>query len=60
MRKISQLDSINIPHLVEFSGRRGFHIWIVFERNITKEEGYNLINYIYKNTRDKFEKNITA
>lgn len=54
------LDSINIPHLVEFSGRRGFHIWIVFERNITKEEGYNLINYIYKNTRDKFEKNITA
>lgn len=28
----SFLESIHISYLLEFSGRRGFHIWIVFDR----------------------------
>lgn len=54
------LDSKNIPYLIEFSGRRGFHIWIIFDRLITKMDGYNLVNYIYSNVKDSFEKIIVA
>ncbi|MDE5469909.1 hypothetical protein KRE31_00350 [Elizabethkingia meningoseptica] len=54
------LDEKNIPHLVEFSGRRGFHIWIFFERLVTKSDGYNLINYIYFNVKDKFASDIAV
>ncbi|WP_433903580.1 reverse transcriptase domain-containing protein [Sphingobacterium puteale] len=35
-----------IPYLLEFSGRRGFHIWIVFEELQTKEDGYKLVKLI--------------
>lgn len=35
-----------IPHLQEFSGRRGFHIWIIFEVPVTKEQGYQLAKLI--------------
>ncbi len=54
------LDLKEIPHLIEFSGRRGFHIWIVFDRLVTKEDGYNLVNYIYSNVKDSFDKIIVA
>ncbi|AZB00307.1 hypothetical protein EG359_12060 [Chryseobacterium joostei] len=54
------LNEKNIPHLVEFSGRRGFHIWIFFERLVTKSDGYNLINYIYFNVKDKFASDIAV
>lgn len=35
-----------ISHLQEFSGRRGFHIWIIFEISISKEQGYQLAKLI--------------
>lgn len=54
------LISKRIPYLLEFSGRRGFHIWIIFENIITKEEGFKLIEYIYQNTVSKFKANIVA
>jgi len=54
------LDSKKISHLVEFSGRRGFHIWVIFDRLITKSDGYNLINYIFSNVRESFDKIIVA
>lgn len=54
------LDSIHISHLTEFSGRRGFHIWIIFDRLILKEEAYYFINYIYSSVKDEFEDNIIA
>lgn len=40
------LKSIKIPYLLEFSGRRGFHIWIIFDELISKEEGFYLVSYI--------------
>lgn len=52
------LDSIKIPYLLEFSGRRGFHIWIVFEELLTKEDGYNLISYILSHV--ELQNNIIA
>jgi len=54
------LDSKQIPHLIEFSGRRGFHIWIIFDRLISKADGYNLVNYIFSNVKDSFDKIIAA
>ncbi|RZJ88094.1 MAG: hypothetical protein EOO20_14500, partial [Chryseobacterium sp.] len=35
-----------IPHLLEFSGRRGFHLWIIFDKSITKQQGYQLAKLI--------------
>jgi len=40
------LQSIEVPYLLEFSGRRGFHVWIIFEELISKEDGFYLISYI--------------
>jgi hypothetical protein len=40
------LRSIDINFLLEFSGRRGFHIWVIFEELQTKENGHKLVNYI--------------
>ncbi|SIS84640.1 Reverse transcriptase (RNA-dependent DNA polymerase) [Kaistella chaponensis] len=54
------LDSVHISHLMEFSGRRGFHIWVIFDCLITKEDAYYFINYIYSNVKDNFEDNIIA
>ena len=51
------LDSVHISHLMEFSGRRGFHIWVIFDCLITKEDAYYFINYIYSNVKDNFEDN---
>ncbi len=56
----SFLESIHISYLLEFSGRRGFHIWIVFDRLITKENGFRFINYIISNVKDKFNEIIIA
>ncbi len=54
------LDSKKIPHLIECSGRRGFHIWVIFDRLITKENAYYFANYIYSKVKDDFEENIIA
>lgn len=54
----SYLESVKIPFLLEFSGRRGFHIWIVFEELLTKEEGHCFISFIL--SKVKLRKNIKA
>lgn len=35
-----------IHYLQEFSGRRGIHIWIIFDEMITKELGFSILNSI--------------
>jgi hypothetical protein len=52
------LKSIEVPYLLEFSGRRGFHIWIIFEELLNKEDGYYLVQYILSNTQ--LQQNIIA
>lgn len=36
----------NIDYLIEFSGNRGIHIWIIFENNITRQDGYIIFQTI--------------
>lgn len=54
----SFLKLIEVPYLLEFSGRRGFHIWITFEELLSKEDGYYLVQYILSNTQ--LQQNIIA
>lgn len=40
------LQERKINFLVEFSGRRGIHIWVIFKKTIEKKQGFDLINTI--------------
>lgn len=38
-----KLESSQIKYIVEFSGRRGFHIWVLLNQAITKNQGYQIV-----------------
>ena len=40
---LDYLDELNITYLCEFSGRRGIHIWLIFDSPIHKKEGYWIV-----------------
>ena len=40
------LDSLDISYLVEFSGRRGIHVWIIFDCFFEKQLGYDLMTEV--------------
>ena len=40
------LDTLDINYLVEFSGRRGIHVWIIFDSFFEKQLGYDLMDII--------------
>lgn len=40
------LDRCKVQYLLEFSGRRGIHIWIIFNKLIKKNLGFSIINKI--------------
>ena len=42
-----QLDRWGIRYLTEFSGRRGIHVWIIFNRILSKKMGFRILNEIY-------------
>lgn len=48
---IELLEKDTVNFLVEFSGRRGLHVWIIFEQFINKDEGFNFLKY-YVNKLD--------
>ncbi|WP_415696933.1 TOTE conflict system archaeo-eukaryotic primase domain-containing protein, partial [Erysipelothrix inopinata] len=43
---IFKLDSLNISYLKEYSGRRGIHIWIIFDEFISKRDAYRIVSYL--------------
>ena len=40
---IQMLDEFEINYMLEFSGRRGIHVWITFDKLIAKELGYRIV-----------------
>ena len=53
-----ELNSLNIPFLLEFSGNRGFHIWITFDESINYHTGYDIQQAILSKTRLEFDDNL--
>lgn len=39
---LDYLDELDITFLSEFSGRRGIHIWLIFDTPIDKKDGYRI------------------
>lgn len=55
---LKRLNQLNIQYLTEFSGRRGIHIWIIFDRIFEKRIGFQIINKLLENfdlDADKYE-----
>ncbi|TGY66193.1 reverse transcriptase domain-containing protein [Dubosiella muris] len=42
------LKKLGIRYLTEFSGRRGVHVWIIFNALLSKKTGYRILNEIEK------------
>lgn len=42
------LEELNIPFLLEYSGNRGFHVWITFDESINYRTGYDIQQSILK------------
>ena len=40
---IHVLDEVGLHYLTEFSGRRGIHVWIIFNKLLTKELGFQIV-----------------
>lgn len=40
---IHVLDEAGIRYLTEFSGRRGIHVWVIFDKLLTKELGFRIV-----------------
>ena len=41
---LPKLDALKIHYLTEFSGRRGIHVWVLFNESISKQLGYSIIH----------------
>ncbi|RXJ98689.1 hypothetical protein CRV02_13135 [Arcobacter sp. CECT 8989] len=47
---ISYLEQNKIEYLLEYSGNRGIHLWIVFDEFITRQEGFLIFKSILTNS----------
>ena len=45
------LDNKNINYLLEFSGNRGLHLWIIFDEKITRQDGFIIFQAILKQSK---------
>ena len=52
---INYLNNLNIYYINEFSGRRGIHTWILFNKFITKQEGFEILQTIKKNVNWNYD-----
>lgn len=50
------LDTKEINYLVEFSGNRGIHIWILFDDRITRQDGYIIFQSILDQAQINLDK----
>jgi len=48
---ISFLNTEQIHYLLEFSGNRGLHIWIIFDEKITRQDGFIIFQEILKKSK---------
>ena len=56
----AELDILNIPYLLEFSGNRGFHVWITFNENLGYRTGYDIQQSILNKTNLDYNDDLIA
>lgn len=56
----SSLKQLSIACVVEFSGNRGFHVWITFDNPLNYSIAYDLQQKILKDTAIEFDKKLVA
>lgn len=49
------LEALNVPFLLEYSGSRGFHVWITFDETINYRTGYDIQQAILQNVSLDFD-----
>ncbi|WP_242170998.1 MULTISPECIES: reverse transcriptase domain-containing protein [unclassified Pseudomonas] len=54
------LDSLGVPYLLEFSGNRGFHIWITFREKISYRTGFEIEQALLDAAELSFNKDLIA
>lgn len=54
------LESIQIPYLLEFSGNRGFHIWVTFKDSIEYRAGYECQQAILERLDATYDEQLVA
>lgn len=40
---LHMLDEVSVRYLTEFSGRRGIHVWVIFDKILTKSLGFRIV-----------------
>lgn len=50
------LDELNISYISEFSGRRGIHLWIIFNEIFPKETGFQIVLELRKRAKKILDK----
>lgn len=56
----TSLDNLSIPYLIEFSGNRGFHVWITFSEKINFRTGYEIRQALMEKIELNFNKKLIA
>ncbi|GAA0789678.1 MULTISPECIES: TOTE conflict system archaeo-eukaryotic primase domain-containing protein [Pseudomonadati] len=54
----NQLDEIELPYLLEFSGNRGYHVWITFNEPTNYRTGYDIQQEILGKTALDYDENL--
>jgi hypothetical protein len=54
------LADLSIPYLVEFSGNRGYHVWITFKENVPYRVAYEIQQALLSHIDPKYDSEIIA
>ena len=54
----TELSKLNVPYLLEFSGNRGFHVWITFKEKTSYRTGYEIQQALIESTQLFYNKDL--
>lgn len=54
----TRLENLTIPYLIEYSGNRGFHVWVTFLDPIPYSIGYDILDSILNNANLSYDKDL--
>ncbi|OZS42697.1 TOTE conflict system archaeo-eukaryotic primase domain-containing protein, partial [Photobacterium sanguinicancri] len=57
-RFISYLSLKSIPYLVEYSGNRGYHVWIIFSENVYYSTAYEVLESILDDANLSYDQSL--